>query len=143
MSAPFIIPFNFQPVNTGASSSTYTVPLGKYARITATLTTTAYPSSLDLVTGQVYHSVGNSNTTTFSIWLKSGDAVSVSNTAASRTSSVTDTITGISTALLKINSNTVASCSSAASFGSSSAFPKVIAGTSVVNYFYEEYNEIS
>ena len=35
MSAPYIIPFNFQPVSTVASSSgTYTVPAGKYARVT-------------------------------------------------------------------------------------------------------------
>lgn len=35
MSAPYIIPFNFQPVSTVASSSgTYTVPAGKYAKVT-------------------------------------------------------------------------------------------------------------
>jgi hypothetical protein len=33
MSAPMIIPFNFQPVNTGATTGTYTVPAGKYAYI--------------------------------------------------------------------------------------------------------------
>jgi hypothetical protein len=32
MSAPMIIPFNFQPVNTGSTTGTYTVPAGKYAR---------------------------------------------------------------------------------------------------------------
>lgn len=35
MSAPYIIPFNFEPASTVASSSgTYTVPAGKYARLT-------------------------------------------------------------------------------------------------------------
>ena len=33
MSAPYIIPFNHQPVNTGRTTSTYTVPSGKYARV--------------------------------------------------------------------------------------------------------------
>jgi hypothetical protein len=34
MSAPYIIPFNHQPVTTGVSTSgTYTVPAGKYARV--------------------------------------------------------------------------------------------------------------
>lgn len=33
MSAPYIIPFNHQPVNAGRSTGTYTVPAGKYARV--------------------------------------------------------------------------------------------------------------
>lgn len=33
MSAPYIIPFNHQPVNTGVTASTYTAPSGKYARV--------------------------------------------------------------------------------------------------------------
>jgi hypothetical protein len=33
MSAPFIIPFNFQPVTTSVKTSSYTVPAGKYAKV--------------------------------------------------------------------------------------------------------------
>jgi hypothetical protein len=33
MAAPYIIPFNHQPVSTGSQTGTYTVPAGKYARV--------------------------------------------------------------------------------------------------------------
>jgi hypothetical protein len=33
MSAPFIIPFNFQPVSTSVKTASYTIPAGKYARV--------------------------------------------------------------------------------------------------------------
>jgi hypothetical protein len=33
MSAPFIIPFNFQPVQTVVSTASYTVPTGKYSKV--------------------------------------------------------------------------------------------------------------
>lgn len=33
MSAPFIIPFNHQPVSTSIKTSAYTIPSGKYARV--------------------------------------------------------------------------------------------------------------
>lgn len=35
MSAPFIIPFNFQPESISVKTASYTVPAGKYAYITA------------------------------------------------------------------------------------------------------------
>jgi hypothetical protein len=38
MSSPIIVPFNFQPVLSFAQGTTYTVPAGKYARITPTRT---------------------------------------------------------------------------------------------------------
>ena len=49
MSNAFFVPFNFQPVNTGRGneSSTYTVPSGKYARVTITLNIRAWMEELD------------------------------------------------------------------------------------------------
>jgi outer membrane lipoprotein SlyB len=33
MSAPFIVPFNFQPVSVSVKTGSYTIPSGKYARV--------------------------------------------------------------------------------------------------------------
>jgi hypothetical protein len=33
MSAPFIIPFNFQPVSVAVKTASYTIPAGQYARV--------------------------------------------------------------------------------------------------------------
>jgi hypothetical protein len=33
MSAPFIVPFNFQPVSVSVKTASYTIPAGKYARV--------------------------------------------------------------------------------------------------------------
>jgi hypothetical protein len=38
MSAPLVIPFNFQPVQTVVTNASYTVPSGKYAKIVAFFT---------------------------------------------------------------------------------------------------------
>jgi len=34
MSAPFFLPFNFQPVSVSVKTGSYTIPAGKYARVT-------------------------------------------------------------------------------------------------------------
>lgn len=37
MSAPFIVPFNFQPVSVSVKTASYTIPAGKYARVLVNL----------------------------------------------------------------------------------------------------------
>ena len=37
MTAPFVIPFNFQPESVSVETGSYTVPAGKYARVTVNL----------------------------------------------------------------------------------------------------------
>ena len=37
MSAPFFLPFNFQPSSVAVKTGSYTIPAGKYARVTATI----------------------------------------------------------------------------------------------------------
>jgi hypothetical protein len=37
MSAPFIVPFNFQPDSVSVITSSYTIPAGKYARVVVNL----------------------------------------------------------------------------------------------------------
>jgi hypothetical protein len=64
MSAPFIIPFNFQPVSVSVKTGSYTIPAGNYARVlvecdsggtftidTVTAVTTAAFVNIDLAAG--------------------------------------------------------------------------------------------
>lgn len=37
MSAPYIVPFNFQPVAISVKTTSYTIPAGKYARVVVNL----------------------------------------------------------------------------------------------------------
>lgn len=149
MSAPYIIPFNHQPVNTGSGSSTYTVPSGKYARLRYTCNAQAWT----MVTGGTSGNVtGTTSSSTDScngdIWLKAGDAitVSLSNPSGSVGPAASGTITATATAAILLNASIFAraSCTSAMSWiglGASTSMQKD--GTTSVYFSYEEYNIIS
>jgi hypothetical protein len=93
MSTPYIIPFNFQPVNVvSASSGSYTVPSGKYAKVTVVLSSQMAFSSLSGTATAV------TNTNIFSsesghvvvdLYLKAGDVLSFSSSSGSGASVTT------------------------------------------------------
>lgn len=68
MAAPYIIPFNNQPVQTVASTGSYTVPAGKYALVNISnallpvLNSVNIYSTVSLLSGAFTNSLGFSNT---------------------------------------------------------------------------------
>jgi len=89
MANQLFIPMTFMPVNTGAASNSYTVPAGKYAQVTITLTTAVKVNQDDYVSAIAdvasYTAVPGSTTETVQIWLSSGDALTSSTSVASGT----------------------------------------------------------
>jgi hypothetical protein len=148
MSAPYIIPFNNQPANTGAGSSTYTVPSGKYTRLVVAVHTSAY-GNVSLI-NQVVDMSNDSNTVTQAYWLKAGDIVTVSTTSASASNTpATGAVVFLrasSIASVFINGTTVIDSESYSYIQTGSTIAGVtisISGNSSARYFYEEYNVIS
>lgn len=91
MSAPFFVPFNFQPVShQRGTTGTYTCPAGKYARVTV-LFTCGFSFDMGNPNSTSPHppvAISTSNqSSSFDIWLKSGDTLTlaVSNTNPSQT----------------------------------------------------------
>ena len=89
MSAPFLIPFNFQPINTVVGSSgTYTVPANKYAYATVTLNSTIGLLSFTSTgivspSRQINALTINNGSKVFGIYLKAGDVLSFDQLSAS------------------------------------------------------------
>lgn len=152
-------PFNHQPVATVQDSSTsYTVPSGKYARATITLNVNAY------VTTQTTNNNSDrffyqqdSNSATISVWLAEGDVLSKSTSAAS--DSLT-TVTSINThddgsvqsvASVSVNngggavkiSEIRARCTALIQSGDTTVDSLTISGNADVNWHIEEYNELT
>jgi len=77
MANNFLNPFNFNPVNVDSDSSTYTVPTGKYAHATITLSVTAegHISDVGGTTVGSNTSSGSSNSAVIQVWLMDGDAL--------------------------------------------------------------------
>lgn len=78
MPAPFIIPFNNNPVSTSrGTTATYTVPTGKYARVTISVDfsfTLAYSAG----SGGAASALGNSQTAycaNFDVWMRAGETL--------------------------------------------------------------------
>lgn len=149
MSAPFFVPFNFQPTSIQRGSGTYTVPAGKYARVTISVTGEAYgiisapyPSENVVSNGSFCESVD--------IFLKSGDVLTVSQSNASATGSTapTSSATAITTVNLSINSTIFAvfTCRGYAysvTSGSPNNATSSVSGSSSVNWIAQEFNEIT
>jgi hypothetical protein len=153
MSAPMIIPFNFQPVNTVVgTTATYTVPAGKYAIVRLDGTAVAKISSAYASTTGVNASptatAGNKSS---EIILKSGDILSSSLSNAggsvagdgngaggSAESIATYLVNGVAIFVVKA----VISCTTAYN---SNGMPSVInfSGTTTLGYLASEYNIIS
>jgi hypothetical protein len=149
MSAPYIIPFNHQPISTGVGSSTYTVPSGKYTRLVVAVHTSAY-GNVSQANQRVESMSNDSNTVTQAYWLKAGDVVTVSTTSASASASpstgATSFLRSSSIASVLINGSTVIDSESYSHIEINNANTSVtvsISGNSSARYFYEEYNVIS
>lgn len=151
MSAPYIIPFNFQPVNTGASTSGYTVPAGKYARVTISLqteisvSTTANPSGAPS-TDSLFTTGQDSSIATF--WLKTGDVVSMTSTSGSGSITIgsgSQVQRSSCYAAASINGTTVLTSRSVSSamFQATAGYTAAFSGSPSTGLFYEEFNQIS
>lgn len=152
MSAPYIIPFNNQPVTTGAGTATYTVPSGKYARVTITLNTAIYFSASSATTVANFPPSGNTacDTVVISIWAKTGDAISFAANSPGATSSAGATaavayLTSTSTMTALLNGTAFAKASATATFITSNSASSTVTseGAGSATYYYEEYNVIS
>jgi hypothetical protein len=156
MSAIINIPFNFQPVNTGAvNNSSYTVPNGKYARVVILLTATATASMMfpPINASQPCVSV-QSNQVSAELWLKSGDVISFSSSPATGSftsaffngSSNGGGVSGTSTATALLNGTPMIKClaTAFAGFGAGNAVSSVaIVGDTSGLIQFSEYNNIS
>lgn len=96
------IPFNYDPVDNLETSASYTVPAGKYAIISATLSVSAYGNVFESGAGGA-GALGNlapsisatANSTTIELKLKAGSIVTKSETPASSSSSSNGNSTGV------------------------------------------------
>jgi hypothetical protein len=82
---PLIDPFNNDPINTGSSNSSYTVPSGKYARVRVNLSasTSVGLSNKSSFTVATLNTSLDSNSASFDLFLKSGDTVTVTSSSPS------------------------------------------------------------
>jgi hypothetical protein len=94
--APIVVPFDFDPVNTVENTTSYTVPVGKYALVTIEVWAKAVVNQADTVQPTVpAASVGNvdinsdSKSESIQLWLSAGDAVTMTGSNASGTTSMT------------------------------------------------------
>lgn len=172
MSAPYIIPFNHQPVATGIQENSYTVPSGKYARVTIPICLVAYcvgdnlnagPGTANLTSISTFSDSKNER---FEIWLKAGDQITTETILASGNATYsfswtgatsgnrTDNSVGTTYSNIRINSvllaqylavaqASVSITFNEASSGSASGTYASFSGSGTAKIFYEEYNQIS
>ena len=96
MTVPLFVPFINKPDVTGqipvGLTTAYTVPSGKYARVTVMLSVTA-GMSFSFQSGNaglsIADNIDGARSETFSLWLKAGDVITISGTTAGSSSSVT------------------------------------------------------
>lgn len=101
MPAPFIVPFNNQPVNTGVTTASYTVPAGKYSRVIVTVGLTASVSKSPVASATTgaaaqagsYTANQGSFNDKLELWLKAGDVLSFTTSVASGAVSATSITT--------------------------------------------------
>ena len=93
MSAPYIIPFNHQPMNVVSGSGSYTVPSGKYARVCVTLGSAislgVLTGSATAFSGATIVATSANNQVVIDVYLKAGDVLSFSTTSAASYSVLT------------------------------------------------------
>lgn len=150
MANAFFVPHNNQPVNTGRGDhgDTYTVPSGKFARVTITMMVTAY---VNLQTEQSTNGIGStadSSTETIVIYMDESEVLSftTSSASASVNSSGNYSISDTGTVYARIGGSNIAGCIAAASACGNTggnANNSSITGTSEAYFRYEEYNKIS
>lgn len=112
MAAPYIVPFNHQPSETGDHPSTFTCGAGRYARVTITATVNFTPGvTLSGGPSSVSVSVTPVVTTQY-YWLKAGDTISIvessgSNGTTSISANEGKAVTALSTINFLLNGNAV------------------------------------
>ena len=147
MAAPYIIPFNFQPANTGTVlNGSYTVPSGKYARVIINLSAMARISAAtsDSDGGEYVAISSNSDSSTIEVWAVAAEAFTTSTSSASGGPGASTH--SISTASVSIGGTQLAIARAAASgiIGGGGADDNVtISGAASASMRYEEYNVIS
>jgi len=152
MGNAFFVPFNFQPVNTGAGNegSTYTVPSGKYARVTITMCVSAYARNAFLAAqSESADSNSTSNAVTLTIFMDDGEALTFSATAANTSDtggsgnfSISDDSV-ISARVDGVDISQIRCHAAIHGFTSAGTHSVYIDGTAEANFRYEEYNKIS
>ncbi|MCK5375380.1 MAG: hypothetical protein KAJ40_08845 [Alphaproteobacteria bacterium] len=154
------IPFNHQPLTVEIKTGTYTIPVGKYARITVSLSANAYGKLIESGAGQL-DQVRTMNTTSDSMsktavfFVPTGTALNVSTLAANTTTSGSSTTSLISaedssystftiggTIALEVRAFGTAQYTNAASSGSDFISVSSV-GDSDARYIVELFKEIS
>jgi hypothetical protein len=158
MSAPFFVPFNFQPASTAKGTGTYTCPAGKYALVTISVSGSAYPNSTLTEHALAASSSQGSESfnETLNIWVRSGETVSASLSNASATQSSSGIFTGWLRALSQTTATINHSSSPIAVFratGYQDAYDSnstsgnnvtvSVAGNSSFHYYAQEFNELT
>lgn len=153
MANSFFVPFNNQPVNTGrgSDSNSYTVPSGKFARVTITLCARAYVNNMPDVGGGVASIACGEDSTTLVIYMDEAEVLDFTASNASGSngngndtanvnahSQISADIGGSPIARVFAQANAYARITSGA-FGSD----WTISGDTEAYFRYEEYNKIS
>lgn len=147
MSAPYIIPFNHWPSATSeGSSSTYTVPTSKYARVTISLI-----ASFSIAVSAASNGASVQQPVPIcqvvSLWLRAGDVLVTSTTGTGAGGSVASNTYAAysSSALATVNASAVASVSAIGGYnnGTGGSFTTTLTNSNAAYYHVEEYNVIS
>jgi len=158
MTVPLFVPFINKPDVTGqipvGLTTAYTVPAGRYARVTVNLScSSAFSASGNINTsGNNVNPTISSNASSFTIWLKAGDVITVSNSSptsqqtipANATASVSVSATATATYNINGNSYSISASGSATGYASSTGFGSsffTISTTAMSMAHYEEYIE--
>jgi hypothetical protein len=144
MANAYVVPFDFNPVDTyefGALSFSYTVPSGKYAIVTYTLSVTASWHGLGTSNPAVASFSNGNNSISGEIILKAGDALTRSVSAPTGTSTANSAVT-IVTAEIRVNENAVGYVSTRATFGQyvAAGATFTISNDAIVHASIREYN---
>jgi hypothetical protein len=145
MSAPFFVPFNFQPVSTAKGTGTYTCPAGKYALVTVTLSVEARGNP---GAGTTYaYGSSDSSSQVFSVWVAAGQTVqgSLSNASATSASANQASTSATGTASYQVDGVTSGSvrASASAGHGNAVALTSSVTGTSSFHYYAQEFNQLT
>lgn len=160
MANQFIIPFNFEPIETKQDSGgPYTVPSGRYARMRASISVWCYmPASEYLkmttlsTTAKVRDGFANG---TYEIWLRSGDSVSfTTSVSASSNTNATGSPQPVALvdevyALMQVNNGDGneevwrVSCHANSIFDQTTATTITTSGQARINWQVEEYAVIA
>jgi len=127
MASTYFIPFNHEPVSIGTGTTSYTVPTGKYARVSISVSGVATTYS---TTASQTYAVSTNFNETLELWLRPGAVVAVT---------LTNATGGAPTTKANIQINSVA----AAEFFCRVPDIGTMSASSFSYIYAEEYNEIT